>query len=106
MGLNVDTRLDTEFRRTPPVAPVVGFFSERAATEVREKKVALAQAITSGAFVDQIMYFGCHGSVTGGEAETAAQAQVTLSDDDPIRTTDFIGRLNTRPLPSNPALRR
>jgi hypothetical protein len=106
VGLNVDPRIDTDPRtgHLPYVGPLIKFFSARSRTVVRDCKPELAKAIQAANFQDKLIYFACHGRVTGGDGTTTAQASLTLSDDDPIMTTDFVEWLDNQPLSTNPVV--
>jgi len=103
-GLNVDRTLDTQFKANPTVKPVVDLFAAAARTEVRERRSELASAIKSADFRDQIIYFGCHGVVSGGPEAGTALAHLTLTDQDPINTNDFRSWLQQSPLKISPVV--
>jgi hypothetical protein len=105
VGLNVDPRIDTDPRSKGAlyVAPLTEFFSARSRTVIRDRKHALAKAMRAADFPDKLIYFACHGHVSG-DGTTAAQASLTLSDDDPITTTDFVQWLDNQPLFTNPVV--
>ncbi|WP_406358524.1 hypothetical protein [Streptomyces sp. NBC_00658] len=100
-GVNVDRNLDEEFIDSPCVRPVIEMFQSATQAIVRETKSGLARDIKSPFFTDQILYFGCHGTgIT--HATGPGQSYLKLTDQDPIRATDFIAWLNQTPLRSNP----
>lgn len=106
VGLNIDPRIDTDPRTgdVPYIAPLTEFFSARTHTVVRDRKTELAKAIQAADFPDKLIYFACHGRVTGGDGSAAAQASLTLSDDDPILTTDFVEWFANQTLSTNPVV--
>jgi hypothetical protein len=108
VGLNVDPRIDDALG-VPFVGDIVSFFQRAggSACLVREKKHQLALAIKSTTFADQIIYFGCHGLVSGTVGASAAEAHLRLGDDDPIFTSELSTWLNERPtgtLTTNPVV--
>jgi len=106
VGLNVDHRIDADTRigEVRYVSPLTEFFSARARTVVRDRKAELAKAMQAADFPDKLIYFACHGRVTGGDGTVVAQASLTLSDDDPILTTDFVEWFDNQPLSTNPVV--
>ena len=106
VGLCVDRRIDTDPRNggVRYVAQLIEFFSARTRTVVRDHKMDLARAMQAADFRDQLMYFACHGRVTGGDGTAAAQASLILSDDDPILPTDFVEWFDNQPLSTNPVV--
>jgi hypothetical protein len=105
VGLNVDPTIDAGLG-VKFVEPVTSFFEKRCATTdsaIRTEKNVLARALSSKDFCDQIIYFGCHGTVSGPASKFATSAQLALGDNEPIRTSDFRGWLpEPRRLTSNP----
>jgi hypothetical protein len=92
-GMNVDPRLDTEFQEHPCVEPMIEFFRGHTDVAVRQTRPQLAASLTPGCAIEQIVYFACHMKVSGTSTASPTQAHLTLSDDDPIRTTDVQGWL-------------
>jgi hypothetical protein len=92
VGLNVDPTIDASLG-VKFVDSVTTFFQGHRDTrdpEIRKEKVELARALLARDFCDQIIYFGCHGTVSG---EAGASAQLALGDQKPIRTSDLLGWL-------------
>ncbi|WP_328544027.1 hypothetical protein [Streptomyces europaeiscabiei] len=100
-GVNVDLNLDEEYYETPCVGPVISMFEDVCDRHLRTTKQRLARDMKAPGFNDQIIYFGCHG-VGITHAFAPGQSQLKLTDQDPIRTTDFTSWLNQNPLRHNP----
>ena len=102
VGLNVDPTIDADLS-VKFVDSVTSFFRGHQDTrdpEIRKAKVELGRAMLAQDFCDQIIYFGCHGTVSG---QAGASAQLALGDQKPIRTSDLLGWLREpRRLTSNP----
>ena len=105
VGLNVDPTIDEQLS-VKFVDSVTSFFQGHSATrdpEIRREKIELARALLAQDFCDQIIYFGCHGTVSGQASKPATSAQLALGDHKPIRTSDLRGWLpEPRRLTSNP----
>src|SRR5262249_45826476 len=100
-GLNIDSRLDAQFATTPPVGPVIELFRQHATVTVRESRSQLARDISSARFTDQMMYFGCHGAVSGVAGH---EAQLRLTDAEPLFASAFRGWFAPTPLRTNPVV--
>lgn len=108
VGLNVDIGLDNEL----PVAvvqPVVSFFQgiRTAACSIRTTKAELRDALTDPRYNEQIVYFCCHGVVTGVEnAPNFGESTIALSDRprEDITVGDIEYWLKNRALESNPVI--
>jgi hypothetical protein len=102
VGLNVDPTIDTSLN-VNFVDSVTSFFKGHRDTrdpEIRQAKDQLARALKARNFGDQIIYFGCHGTVS---EQAGASPQLALGDQEPIRTSDLRGWLREpRRLTSNP----
>jgi len=103
VGLNVDPTIDARLR-VKFVDSVTSFFQGHSTTtdhEIRKEKNELARAMLAQHFRDQIIYFGCHGTVNA--TKPATTAQLALGDNKPIRTSDLRGWLpEPKRLTSNP----
>lgn len=100
VGLNVDERVDNEYPATPCVRPIIDFFTDRSHVVVRRNKDELACALQDPLFADHILYFACHGQVSG----SPGQAYLKLTDDEKIYSTEVIGWLSQRLLPTRPVV--
>lgn len=101
VGLNIDERVDNEYPATPCVRPIVDFFTDRSHVVVRRNKDELAYALQDPLFADHIMYFACHGQVSGAQDSLA---YLKLTDDEKIFGTEVIAWLSQRPLPTRPVV--
>ncbi|MBM7774010.1 hypothetical protein JOD54_004214 [Actinokineospora baliensis] len=100
VGLNVDERVDSDHPPTPCVRPIIDFFSAHTDTTVRRTKSALAQALNSKEFADDIIYFGCHGTVDGiGE-----RPYLALGDGEKIYSSEVVAWLTNNPLATRPVV--
>lgn len=88
-GMNVDPRLDEQFKEHPCVAPMIEFFREHTDVEIRRTRPQLASSFENGCRIEQIVYYACHMTVSGRDGTTVSQAQLRLGDDEPVRTSDY-----------------
>jgi hypothetical protein len=104
VGLNVDRHLDEQYPNAPTVKPVIELLQGLADTIIRERRADLARAIKAPDFADQLIYFGCHGTVSGDPTRGITQPGLLLTDREPIHTSDFQSWLRKRPLTHNPVV--
>lgn len=100
VGLNVDERVDSDHPPTPCVRPVIDFFSAQTETTVRRTKSALAQALSSKEFADDIVYFGCHGTVDG----VGERPYLVLGDGEKIYSSEVVAWLTDNLLVTRPVV--
>jgi hypothetical protein len=101
VGLHIDSDLD---KLTPPVLQplrdLLGHVSkDRISSAWREKRADLARALKSDTCADQIIFFGCHGTVG---AAGHNEAYLALTDRQPVYTSNFQDWLSGRTLEQSP----
>ncbi|MBP2329502.1 hypothetical protein JOF56_009887 [Kibdelosporangium banguiense] len=97
VGLNMDHNVDQQYPRTPYIAPIIDFFTERAKVVLRRNKNELADAFQDPLFPDHITFFGCHGKVAAFE-----NPYLQLGDSEKIYGADILAWLADAPLATRP----
>jgi len=103
-SFNIDDRIDAQLN-VACIQPQRTFFQSLLGWGIieRTKKSEFIGAIASDDFADQIVYFCCHGVGSGDPGRvSAALAQLTLSDDDPITATDIDYHMSGHEFHSHP----
>ncbi|MFE5406962.1 hypothetical protein ACFQ9Z_37925 [Streptomyces sp. NPDC056580] len=88
-GLQLDLRLINPERPAGPLAPVHAVIDQHTDYATRSCKQDVADAFCDPATADEILLFGAHGTAERFDDQGMIPAQVTLSDDDPICSSDL-----------------
>lgn len=108
VGLNVDINLDQE-SSSPIVGPAITFFEDKEDIRciIRKTKGDLGKAFSDAKYADNIIYFCCHGEVTGSLYDpNTGVAKIFLSDRPhcPITISDIKDWIYPREFESNPLI--
>lgn len=108
VGLNVDDKLDEELK-APVVSSVISFFEGMPTIKplIRKTKADLRTALNDAQYADQIVYFCCHGVVSGTtNAPNFGEASIALSDrpQEEVSVDDIHDWLSNRTLDSTPLI--
>lgn len=101
VGLNVDHNVDDEFPKTPYIAPVIQFFTDRTHVIVRHRRDQLYDAFQNPEFPDHITFFGCHGNVSNTDG-VPEYPYLQLGDGERIYGADLRAWLSEAPLATHP----
>ncbi|MBT2382468.1 hypothetical protein [Streptomyces sp. ISL-11] len=88
-GLHFDLRIKGAAGADGPLDRVRDILQAHSKVQERSLKEQVAEALCDPLVQEQIMLFGAHGSAVRHDARGSRQAQVVLTDDEPIRTSDL-----------------
>ncbi|GAB0102731.1 hypothetical protein JMUB6875_17010 [Nocardia sp. JMUB6875] len=83
VGMNVDHRIDADYKDTLYIDRTIQFFRAQATVVVRSRKREVAKAFQDKNFADNITFFGCHAQVSG-EGGPLILPYLQLDQDDRI----------------------
>ncbi|HET6354883.1 hypothetical protein [Streptomyces sp.] len=88
-GLQLDLRVLNPDNPTGPLAPVHAIIDQHTDYVTRSCKQDVADAFSDPEVIDEILLFGAHGTAERIDDRGQLQAQVTLTDDEPIYSSDL-----------------
>lgn len=103
LGVNIDETIDKQFK-VDCVAAQRTFFKSVSLLDTIERRVKPElRAALSSKFLDQIVYFYCHGTGAGtADAPNIGDARIALTDKEPITGAEIQYWLRERELESHP----
>ncbi|MFE4177562.1 hypothetical protein ACFRR7_36935 [Streptomyces sp. NPDC056909] len=88
-GLHFDTRIQKAGDTPPVIDNVRGLMERHSEIALRTRKDEVAEAFCDPGVNEHVLLFAAHGSALTFGANGPAEARVVLTDDEPIRSSDF-----------------
>ncbi|MYZ38776.1 MULTISPECIES: hypothetical protein [unclassified Streptomyces] len=88
-GLHFDTRIQKPGETPAIIDTVQGLMERHSDVALRTSKVEVEEAFCDPGVNEHVLFFAAHGSALTFDANGPVEARVVLSDDEPIRSSDF-----------------